>query len=93
MTSEEDEISKKEREIIEVLEKEEEWRYGKALSAPQDSAIGETLAVKLRQLEQEKLQLEWERAEEEGRRMADEERIQAKETLLRQQEVTIHFFM
>lgn len=28
MTSEEDEITKKEREIIEILEKEEQWRYG-----------------------------------------------------------------
>lgn len=27
-TSEEDEIIKKEREIIEILEKEEQWRYG-----------------------------------------------------------------
>lgn len=27
-SSEEDEITKKEREIIEVLEKEEQWRYG-----------------------------------------------------------------
>ncbi len=28
-SSEEDEITKKEREIIEVLEKEEQWRYGR----------------------------------------------------------------
>lgn len=28
ITSEEDEIVKKEREIIENLEKEEQWRYG-----------------------------------------------------------------
>jgi F-box protein 20 len=27
ITSEEDEIMKKEREIIEILEKEEQWRY------------------------------------------------------------------
>lgn len=40
ITSEEDEITKKEREIIEVLEKEEEWRYGKALTAPENSAMG-----------------------------------------------------
>ncbi|KAL0276044.1 UNVERIFIED_CONTAM: hypothetical protein PYX00_003716 [Menopon gallinae] len=91
ITSEEDEILKKEREIIEVLEKEEQWRYGSKNNGKND--IGEKLAVKLRQLEQEKMQLEWERAEEEGRRQAeesarreDEERLKAKEQQLREQE-------
>jgi len=86
VTSEEDELMKKEREIIEELEKEEKWRYGQNKMAAHD----ETLAERLRELEEEKLKLEWQRAEEEGRRMADEERLLAKETLLRQQEVRIY---
>ncbi|XP_057323246.1 J domain-containing protein DDB_G0295729 isoform X2 [Microplitis mediator] len=61
-SSEEDEITKKEREIIEVLEKEEQWRYGN--DREQNSDIGEKLAHKLRELEEEKMQLERERAQE-----------------------------
>ncbi|XP_044016226.1 putative mediator of RNA polymerase II transcription subunit 26 isoform X1 [Aphidius gifuensis] len=86
-SSEEDEITKKEREIIEVLEKEEQWRYGNdreqnsCESILEHSDIGEKLAHKLRKLEEEKMQLERERAhetemqhrqEEETMRMNDE---------------------
>ncbi|XP_066998777.2 calponin homology domain-containing protein DDB_G0272472 isoform X2 [Anabrus simplex] len=92
ITSEEDEITKKEREIIEILEKEEQWRYGNNKLNQQDS-IGEKLAEKLRQLEQEKMRLEWERTEEANRRQAEanarreeELRLRAKEEELRQQE-------
>ncbi|KAL0123984.1 hypothetical protein PUN28_006061 [Cardiocondyla obscurior] len=55
-SSEEDEITKKEREIIEVLEKEEQWRYGD--NREYNSELGERLAHKLRELEEEKMQLE-----------------------------------
>ncbi|XP_025993442.2 uncharacterized protein LOC105194984 isoform X4 [Solenopsis invicta] len=55
-SSEEDEITKKEREIIEVLEKEEQWRYGD--NREYNSDLGEKLAHKLRELEEEKMQLE-----------------------------------
>ncbi|XP_012541813.2 serine-rich adhesin for platelets [Monomorium pharaonis] len=55
-SSEEDEITKKEREIIEVLEKEEQWRYGD--NHEYNSDLGERLAHKLRELEEEKMQLE-----------------------------------
>ncbi|XP_067205700.1 inner centromere protein isoform X2 [Linepithema humile] len=55
-SSEEDEITKKEREIIEVLEKEEQWRYGD--NREYNSDLGERLAHKLRELEEEKMQLE-----------------------------------
>ncbi|XP_044574866.1 titin homolog isoform X3 [Cotesia glomerata] len=61
-SSEEDEITKKEREIFEMLEKEEQWRYGN--DREQNSDIGEKLAHKLRELEEEKMQLERERAQE-----------------------------
>uniref|UniRef100_A0ABD2WTJ7 LIM zinc-binding domain-containing protein n=1 Tax=Trichogramma kaykai TaxID=54128 RepID=A0ABD2WTJ7_9HYME len=64
-SSEEDEISKKEREIMEVLEREEQWRYenNRERSAGDDSSdLGEKLAHKLRELEEEKMQLERERA-------------------------------
>ncbi|XP_014488518.1 PREDICTED: uncharacterized protein LOC106751841 [Dinoponera quadriceps] len=61
-SSEEDEITKKEREIIEVLEKEEQWRYGN--NRELNSDLGERLAHKLRELEEEKMQLERERAQE-----------------------------
>ncbi|XP_066903203.1 LIM domain only protein 7 isoform X4 [Halyomorpha halys] len=50
-TSEEDEIMKKEREIIETLEQEEKIRK-------QD--LGEKLAMRLRELEAEKERIEWE---------------------------------
>lgn len=44
ITSEEDEILKKEREIIEVLEKEEQWRYGNKNShSAEQNDIGTTL--------------------------------------------------
>ncbi|KAL6438879.1 hypothetical protein ACFW04_003740 [Cataglyphis niger] len=55
-SSEEDEITKKEREIMEVLEKEEQWRYGDIREYNSD--LGERLAHKLRELEEEKMQLE-----------------------------------
>ncbi|KAK3922898.1 hypothetical protein KUF71_001557 [Frankliniella fusca] len=94
-TSEEDEIIKKEREIIEMLEKEEQWRYGtNTILSPSDHhQVGEKLAAKLRELEQEKLRLEWERAEEsrkvaaeQAARQEEQRRIRAKEEQLRQQE-------
>ncbi|XP_052119952.1 uncharacterized protein LOC113204576 isoform X9 [Frankliniella occidentalis] len=94
-TTEEDEIMKKEREIIEMLEKEEQWRYGtNTILSPSDHhQVGEKLAAKLRELEQEKLRLEWERAEEsrkvaaeQAARQEDQRRIRAKEEQLRQQE-------
>ncbi|XP_072754089.1 uncharacterized protein Smash isoform X8 [Anoplolepis gracilipes] len=55
-SSEEDEITKKEREIMEVLEKEEQWRYGD--NREYNSDLGERLAHKLRELEEEKKRLE-----------------------------------
>lgn len=39
ITSEEDEIMKKEREIIEILEKEERWRYSNN-TTPEEKDIG-----------------------------------------------------
>ncbi|XP_046435191.1 LIM domain only protein 7 isoform X3 [Neodiprion fabricii] len=90
-SSEEDEITKKEREIIEVLEKEEQWRYGNTGEANSD-IIGEKLAHKLRELEEEKMQLERERAQEvELRRQEDtlrknEENIRKQEKALRKRE-------
>ncbi|XP_015521609.2 trichohyalin isoform X3 [Neodiprion lecontei] len=90
-SSEEDEITKKEREIIEVLEKEEQWRYGNTGEANSD-IIGEKLAHKLRELEEEKMQLERERAQEvELRRQEDtlrknEENIRKQEEALRKRE-------
>ncbi|XP_015594567.1 autophagy-related protein 23 isoform X4 [Cephus cinctus] len=97
-SSEEDEITKKEREIIEVLEKEEQWRYGN--NHEENSDLGEKLAHKLRELEEEKMQLERERAQEvELRRQEDtfrknEENIRKQEgTSLKraqQEEVTRH---
>lgn len=94
-SSEEDEITKKEREIIEVLEKEEQWRYGN--DREQNSDIGEKLAHKLRKLEEEKMQLERERAhetemqhrqEEETMRMNDENTriMENTEDMLREEE-------
>ncbi|XP_043280431.1 uncharacterized protein smash isoform X3 [Venturia canescens] len=76
-SSEEDEITKKEREIIEVLEKEEQWRYGN--NREQNSDIGEKLAHKLRELEEEKMQLERERAQESELRHRQEEIARQKE--------------
>nr|CAD7433359.1 unnamed protein product [Timema monikensis] len=81
ITSEEDEISKREREIIEILEKEEKWRYGDSTTSEQND-IGEKLAAKLRQLEQEKQRLEWEKVEE-------EKLLQARQHELQHQEVTL----
>ncbi|XP_034939260.1 general transcriptional corepressor trfA [Chelonus insularis] len=90
-SSEEDEITKKEREIIEVLEKEEQWRYGN--DREQNSDIGEKLAHKLRELEEEKMQLERERAQEaelqrqeETLRKNDEDSRKQEEQLLRKQQ-------
>lgn len=94
-TSEEEEIVKKEREIIETLEQEELRRYATSTQTEKDN-IGEKLALRLRELEQEKTRLEWERNEETLRRKAEEEartqhesRIQAREEELRKQESII----
>ncbi|XP_012285559.1 trichohyalin isoform X3 [Orussus abietinus] len=90
-SSEEDEITKKEREIIGVLEKEEQWRYGNNCDPNRNSDIGEKLAHKLRELEEEKMQLERERAQEvELRRQEtlrkNEENIRKQEDALRKQQ-------
>ncbi|XP_021942761.1 uncharacterized protein LOC110841474 isoform X2 [Zootermopsis nevadensis] len=92
ITSEEDEIMKKEREIIEILEKEEQWQY-RNIKTSEEKDIGEKLTVKLHQLEQEKMRLEWERLEEEEKRQMKENacreedlRLRAKEQELKQQE-------
>ncbi|XP_073987088.1 smallish isoform X2 [Rhodnius prolixus] len=58
-TSDEDEIMKKEREIIETLEKEEKIRK-------QD--LGEKLAMRLRELEAKKERIEWEQLNKENAR-------------------------
>ncbi|XP_031782523.1 trichohyalin isoform X5 [Nasonia vitripennis] len=84
-SSEEDEISKKEREIIEVLEREEQWRYENNREI--DSDIGEKLAHKLRELEEEKMQLERERASAENQTLRmNEENLRKQEELTRQQD-------
>ncbi|XP_063981559.1 trichohyalin isoform X2 [Diachasmimorpha longicaudata] len=83
-SSEEDEITKKEREIIEVLEKEEQWRYGS--DREQNSDIGEKLADKLRELEEEKMQLERERQEETLRKNDENARKQEEEKMRKQQQ-------
>ncbi|XP_011302556.1 interaptin isoform X2 [Fopius arisanus] len=83
-SSEEDEITKKEREIIEVLEKEEQWRYGS--DREQNSDLGEKLADKLRELEEEKMQLERERQEETLRKNDENARKQEEETIRKQQQ-------
>ncbi|XP_021942764.1 uncharacterized protein LOC110841474 isoform X5 [Zootermopsis nevadensis] len=95
ITSEEDEIMKKEREIIEILEKEEQWQY-RNIKTSEEKDIGEKLTVKLHQLEQEKMRLEWERLEEEEKRQMKENacreedlRLRAKEQELKQQESLI----
>ncbi|XP_076379883.1 smallish isoform X4 [Megalopta genalis] len=82
-SSEEDEISKKEREIIEVLEKEEQWRYGN--NCEMNSDLGEKLAHKLCKLEEEKMQLERERAQEAVLRR-QEETMRKNEDNIRKQE-------
>ncbi|XP_026667197.1 calponin homology domain-containing protein DDB_G0272472 isoform X2 [Ceratina calcarata] len=90
-SSEEDEITKKEREIIEVLEKEEQWRYGN--NREMNSDLGEKLAHKLRELEEEKMQLERERAQEvvlrrqeETLRKNNEDNARKQEEMLRKQQ-------
>ncbi|CAL7945956.1 unnamed protein product [Xylocopa violacea] len=85
-SSEEDEITKKEREIIEVLEKEEQWRYGN--NREMNSDLGEKLAHKLRELEEEKMQLERERAQEVALRR-QEETLRKNEDNIRKQEETL----
>ncbi|XP_060821847.1 uncharacterized protein CG43427 isoform X1 [Bombus pascuorum] len=85
-SSEEDEITKKEREIIEVLEKEEQWRYGN--NRELNSDLGEKLAHKLRELEEEKMQLERERAQEAALRR-QEETLRKNEDNMRKQEETL----
>ncbi|OAD52449.1 LIM and calponin homology domains-containing protein 1, partial [Eufriesea mexicana] len=82
-SSEEDEITKKEREIIEVLEKEEQWRYDN--NREMNSDLGEKLAHKLRELEEEKMQLERERAQEAALRR-QEETLRKNEDNIRKQE-------
>lgn len=83
-TSEEEEIVKKEREILEMLEREEVNRYN-STNQEQDN-IGEKLAVRLRELEAEKSRLEWERQAEEAARQQHHSRIQARELELCKQE-------
>jgi F-box protein 20 len=92
VTSEEDEIIKREREILESLEKEEQWRYSSNTNSG-GKGIGEKLTVKLLQLEQENKRLERERSEEENKRHMKENacreedlRLRAKEQELKQQE-------
>ncbi|XP_076623722.1 smallish isoform X1 [Colletes latitarsis] len=85
-SSEEDEITKKEREIIEVLEKEEQWRYGN--NCEMNSDLGEKLAHKLRELEEEKMQLERERAQEAALHR-QKETLRKNEDNLRKQEEAI----
>ncbi|XP_046669476.1 LIM domain only protein 7 isoform X5 [Homalodisca vitripennis] len=92
-TSEEEEIVKKEREIIEMLEREEINSY--TTTAQDEDNIGEKLAERLRELEAEKTRLEWAREEEMSRRKAEEavraeqqSRIQARELELCKQENT-----
>ncbi|XP_046752116.1 LIM domain only protein 7 isoform X2 [Diprion similis] len=85
-SSEEDEITKKEREIIEVLEKEEQWRYGNTGEANSD-IIGEKLAHKLRELEEEKMQLERERAQEVELRRQEDTLRKNDENIRKQEEV------
>ncbi|XP_016918112.2 uncharacterized protein LOC108001569 isoform X4 [Apis cerana] len=82
-SSEEDEITKKEKEIIEVLEKEEQWRYEN--NREMNSDLGEKLAHKLRELEEEKMQLERERAQEAALRR-QEETLRKNEDNIRKQE-------
>ncbi|XP_014611742.1 PREDICTED: calponin homology domain-containing protein DDB_G0272472 isoform X3 [Polistes canadensis] len=86
-SSEEDEITKKEREIIEVLEKEEQWRYGN--NHERNSDLGEKLAHKLRELEEEKMQLERERAQEVVLRRQEENLRKNEDNVLRKQEETL----
>ncbi|XP_053992059.1 LIM domain only protein 7 isoform X3 [Hylaeus volcanicus] len=83
-SSEEDEITKKEREIIEVLEKEEQWRYGN--NCEMNSDLGEKLAHKLRELEEEKMQLERERAQEAVLRRQEETLRKNEDNLCKQEE-------
>ncbi|XP_023248467.1 formin-J-like [Copidosoma floridanum] len=86
-SSEEDEISKKEREIIEVLEREEQWRYENNREINSD--IGEKLAHKLRELEEEKMQLERERASQDsGTSEAQQQQQQQPQPRRRHQEAT-----
>ncbi|EZA55977.1 uncharacterized protein LOC105278682 isoform X2 [Ooceraea biroi] len=86
-SSEEDEITKKEREIIEVLEKEEQWRYGD--NREYNSDLGEKLAHKLRELEEEKMQLEREailRCNEDAFRKRDDSACKQEDTHEQQQQ-------
>ncbi|XP_063225788.1 uncharacterized protein LOC134532816 isoform X3 [Bacillus rossius redtenbacheri] len=78
-TTSEEEIMKREREIVETVEKEDQWHYKNTHAPNEQSGIGEKLAEKLRLLEQEKMRLEWEQVEE-------DRRLRAKEAELRQQE-------
>nr|CAD7569799.1 unnamed protein product [Timema californicum] len=68
ITSEEDEISKREREIIEILEKEEKWRYGDSTTSEQNDI--------------EKQRLEWEKVEEEKLLQARQHELQHQEVTL-----------
>ncbi|XP_020293925.1 uncharacterized protein LOC109859782 isoform X1 [Pseudomyrmex gracilis] len=90
-SSEEDEITKKEREIIEVLEKEEQWRYGD--NREYSSDLGERLAHKLRELEEEKMQLEREailRCNEDAFRKRDDNARKQEDISSREQEQQQH---
>ncbi|XP_047102344.1 uncharacterized protein LOC124721418 isoform X1 [Schistocerca piceifrons] len=82
IASEDDEIAKKEREIIETLEKEEQWQHGHSPHNHEEN-IGEELTEKLWQLEQDNLRLEWEK---EAQRRELEETVQRREEEMRQKE-------
>lgn len=71
-TSDEDEIMKKEREIIETLEKEEKIRK-------QD--LGEKLAMRLRELEAEKERIEWEQLNKENARTPQSSNMHPEENI------------
>nr|CAD7195027.1 unnamed protein product [Timema douglasi] len=74
ITSEEDEISKREREIIEILEKEEKWRYGDSTTSEQNDI--------------EKQRLEWEKVEEEKLLQARQHELQHQEASVGSPELT-----
>ncbi|GLH05827.1 Uncharacterized protein CG43427 [Gryllus bimaculatus] len=81
LTSEEEEVSRREKEIIANLDQEEQWRRG--------DSIGEQLAERLRVLEIEKAELDRRRMEEEGIRREEERRLAAREAALRLHEASV----
>ncbi|KAI4480625.1 hypothetical protein M0804_010178 [Polistes exclamans] len=71
-SSEEDEITKKEREIIEVLEKEEQWRYGNNHERNRQQQEAAAAAARI---EIETKRVEVTRQEEEQRRIQAEQQL------------------